>query len=115
MLISLKNLQLPVSLGVHEWERRGARFVCLSVAVEYDASAAIASDRMEHALDYAALEQAVVQAAQAKHYDLVEALMGAVAEAAFAFPQAVRVTVEVTKPGVLAHCDGPVLAQEFTR
>lgn len=115
MLLHIKNLSIPVSIGAYEWERHHPRRLRLDVWAEYDGNASAASDLLADAVDYAALERHVIAAAQSRHFALLEALISAVGEAVLEHPQVERVTVEVEKTGVLAHAESAVLRETFHR
>lgn len=115
MQLHLQNISLPLSLGVHEWEKLKPRRVRLNLWVEYDATLAMETDGFAHALDYAALEKAVVEAAEDRHYELVEALVAAVARAALAFPRVSEVIVEAEKPGVMQYAETIRVREVFRR
>ena len=103
MRITLKDIRAQTLLGVYPQEREALRDVLLTVSVEYDASQAAATDEMEKALDYAAIEAAIVGSLPRQTFALLEALAENVAQLVLAFPAARQVTVEIDKPGALAH------------
>ncbi|MGH3050899.1 MAG: dihydroneopterin aldolase [Gaiellaceae bacterium] len=96
--VEVTGLRLHGRHGVHPEEReRGQDFV---FDVELEVGERGASDRLEDAVDYVAVAQAVREVSDARAYDLLEALASAVAdelERRFA-PE--RVRVRVTKPGI---------------
>lgn len=103
MKITIKELKAKTLLGVYPEERGALREVVLNISVEYDASKAAASDHMEDALDYAAIEQAVVGSLPKQNFHLLEALAEHVVQLVLAFEPVQRVTVEIDKPGALVH------------
>ena len=103
MKITLKELKAQTLLGVYPQERLALREVVLNITIDYDGTPAARSDRVADALDYAAIEQAIVSSLPAQKFELLEALAEHVAQLVLAFPAARSVTVEIDKPGALAH------------
>lgn len=98
IVVELRGLRIFGRHGVHAHEKeQGQEFV---FDVELAVGERGASDRLEDAVDYTAVAQAVKDVSDARSYDLLEALAGAVAdELAERFaPQ--RVLVRVSKPSV---------------
>lgn len=97
--VELQGLELVGRHGVLDDERRdGQRFlfdVWLDVPVE-----AVASDRLEDAVDYREVVAAVRQVSDGRAFRLLEALAGAVADALVSRFPVERVRVRVRKPDV---------------
>ena len=96
--VEVRDLRIFGRHGVHEEEReRGQDFV---FDVELEVGERGTSDRLEDAVDYVAVAEAVREVSDARQYALLEALASAVAdelERRFA-PE--RVRVRVRKPEV---------------
>jgi dihydroneopterin aldolase len=103
--IELHGLEVHGHHGVLEVERRvGQRFLVDLELVYDDASAVLASDRIEDAIDYRDVVSFVSELSGRRAYRLLEAFAAALADALLdRFPLA-RVRVRVRKPDVrLAH------------
>jgi len=96
--VELRGLRVFAHHGVHADEKEhGQEFV---FDVELDVGERGASDRLEDAVDYSSVAQAVKSVSDARSYDLLEALAGAVADELLARFTPERVLVRVAKPGV---------------
>ena len=104
MRIELKGIELHGFHGVLEWEReRGQRFRC---DVALDVGEAGASDRLEDAVDYREVAACVREVSDGAAFQLLEALVTALADELLARFPVERVEVRVLKPDV--ELDPPV-------
>ena len=96
--VELRGLRVFAHHGVHAHEKeQGQEFV---FDVELDVGERGASDRLEDAVDYSAVAQAVKDVSDARSYDLLEALATAVADELLSRFAPERVRVHVAKPEV---------------
>lgn len=96
--LELRGLELHGRHGVEPEEReRGQRFL---FDVALDVSDAALSDRIEDAVDYRGVADAVRGVSGGKQFALLEALAAAVADELLARFDAERVRVRVRKPDV---------------
>ena len=107
-VVVLEGVELPASLGVSEAERALRRPVridlelaCTSGGGE-DGQHPGATDRLEHAVDYAKVYGVVADVVGAGEYLLVEALAERIADALLASFEIRSCTVSVRKPTPLA-------------
>jgi dihydroneopterin aldolase len=107
--VELRDLRIFGRHGVHEEEReRGQDFV---FDVELEVGERGTSDRLEDAVDYVAVAEAVREVSDARQYALLEALASAVADELQRRFAPERVRVRVRKPEVRpAGLDGTVAA-----
>jgi dihydroneopterin aldolase len=107
--VEVRDLRIFGRHGVHEEEReRGQDFV---FDVELEVGERGTSDRLEDAVDYVAVAEAVREVSDARHYALLEALASAVADELQRRFAPERVRVRVRKPEVRpAGLDGTVAA-----
>ena len=105
MTIRIKNLRLRAIVGIFEWERHNPQDVMLNVALEFDATAAAASDAIEDTVDYKALKKMIIQEVESSNYQLVEALACHVLDVIMQEPKVLRATVEIDKPHALRFAD----------
>ena len=96
--VELRDLRIFGRHGVHEEEReRGQDFV---FDVELEVGERGTSDRLEDAVDYVAVAEAVREVSDARQYALLEALASAVADELQRRFAPERVRVRVRKPEV---------------
>ena len=107
--VEVRDLRVFGRHGVHEEERdRGQDFL---FDVELEVGERGTSDRLEDAVDYVAVAEAVREVSDAKQYALLEALASAVADDLEGRFAPTRVRVRVRKPEVRpAGLDGTVAA-----
>jgi dihydroneopterin aldolase len=116
--IRIRDLALPISIGVYDWEKQANQQIILSLDITLDtamATRAAQSDALEDTLDYATLEQSLVVLLQSKHFCLLEHLCATVATHILAHPFAERVRVEIMKPGALQYTPAVTMIHEATR
>jgi dihydroneopterin aldolase len=96
--VELRDLRLFGRHGVHAFEKeQGQDFV---FDVDLDVGERGLSDRLEDAVDYREVAQAVLEVSDARSYDLLEALATAVADELLRRFGAERARVRVVKPAV---------------
>lgn len=102
MKITIRDLRLPVSLGVHDWEKDTLREVVVNVECIMDGSAAVVSDSIEDTADYTAIESMLLELFASQHWNLIETLARRSADLlCSALPQLQYVEVTIDKPGAL--------------
>ncbi len=115
MIIRIKNLRAQTLLGAYADERQARRTVILNLEIDYDHARALASDALADALDYAKIEQAVIDSLAAQKFVLLESLAAHVAKLIMGFAQVREVAVEIDKPGALKHADSVSVAHRMKR
>ena len=104
--VFVEGLEFYCVLGVHEFERRGTRRVCIDLDIESDCRTAGHSDDVGDALDYHAVAKLVQRIVEGSSFRLVEALAESIASAVLAdFPRAESLRVRVAKPGAIRWAD----------
>ncbi len=115
MLIKLKNLRLRTIVGVNNWERTQAQEVVLNIAMEFDGSAAAASDNIADTIDYKALKHRIMDAVEGSSFYLLERLAARVIEVIKSDPKVNWASVEIDKVGALRFCDSVSVTETFKR
>ncbi len=115
MLIRIRNLHTRTIIGIRDWERQRPQEVVLNLEIEFDGSAAAASDRIEDTIDYRALKLRVLEAVEASRFGLLEKLASHILEIVMEEPRVERARVEVAKPGALRFADGVAVGVEQSR
>lgn len=96
--IRLTGIDVYAHHGVHPAERElGQRFV-IDTELEFDCSAAAASDRLDQALDYTVVHRLVLETVQQNSFQLIEALAGRLCAVLLQELPIDRVVVTVHKP-----------------
>jgi dihydroneopterin aldolase len=95
MQIEITSLRVPVSLGVHDFERKARQDVTVDLVMTL--KSVPQDDSIGETAHYDEVAEAVQQTADLKHYDLIETLALAIAERVKAFPDVAAVTASVHK------------------
>jgi dihydroneopterin aldolase len=111
--IRITDLEVFYQVGVTEEERAKAQRLLVSVEMEHDFTSAISRDNLAETLDYFAVTQRLLRFGQDCHWQLIETLAADIAAMIqdefqaktvsvevkkFAIPQAVHVSVALTRP-----------------
>ena len=100
-IVFIRNLRLETIVGVYDWEQTERRPVVLDLELGWDCARAAGADRIELALDYAAVSRRLGEFVGASRCALVETLAegcAAILREEFGCPW-VRLTLD--KPGAL--------------
>ncbi len=100
-IVYLRELKVPCTIGVWEWERRIKQIVAIDLEIATDVRPAAASDRLDDALDYKALAKRISQYVEASEFHLVEALAENVAATVLREFKVSWVRVRVNKRGAV--------------
>ncbi|MFP4483383.1 MAG: dihydroneopterin aldolase [Spirochaetota bacterium] len=101
--VGFEELQVRAVIGALATERTAGQPLRLSIFLDYDAAAPIASDSIDDAVDYAAVASVVEKVAEEGRFHLMETLCGAIIGAVREeFPQVTGVVVEARKPRAIA-------------
>jgi 7,8-dihydroneopterin aldolase/epimerase/oxygenase len=102
--ILLEDFRIPVSIGIHDFERAAPQNVLVNVTIELAHDWADPEDRIEHALDYDFLRNGIVALVSGRHFNLQETLCQEILNLCLARPGLKRVTVSTRKPDVYPDC-----------
>ena len=97
--IRLGNIEVLCIIGDLPEERAREQRLLVDVTLEADLSAVMASDRISHTIDYAALSGEIRDALRSAKCRLIERAAGVVADVCLEDPRVERVTVCVKKSG----------------
>ncbi|HVL47450.1 MAG TPA: dihydroneopterin aldolase [Candidatus Thermoplasmatota archaeon] len=98
--VALRGVELAVRVGATSDERDVPQVLVVDVECLADLRAAGASDRLEDAVDYAAVHAAIVAAVRDRRFNLIEAVAEAIARAALGFSAEVKVRVAKRAPPI---------------
>jgi len=106
MILRIRNLKAFTTIGITDEERAQPRPLLISIVVDYNHEQAVAEDNIEHAYDYALIENAVVSALSQQKFNLIETACVFVCQLILGNERAQEVTVEIEKPGVMRFAEG---------
>ncbi|PWG64923.1 dihydroneopterin aldolase [Sediminicurvatus halobius] len=112
--VFLKGLRIESVIGVHAWERAIRQRLELDLELAVDTAAAAGSDRLEDAVDYAALADTLQREAAAADCQLLEALAARLAAAVFAGHGGRWLRLTLNKPGAVPAARGVGVTIERT-
>ena len=73
-VVFIRGLQLDTVIGVYDWEREVRQRLLVDVEMAWDLGRAAASDKVDHALNYAAVSQRLREVAAHERCLLIERL-----------------------------------------
>lgn len=106
MILRVRNLKAFTTLGVHEEERIQPRPLLISIVIDYDHEKAVETDSIDHAYDYAVIENLIVSELSQRKFMLIESVTMFLCQLLLGNELAREVTVEVEKPGVMRFAEG---------
>lgn len=115
MIITIKNLRVPTTIGVYEHEQKGPRELVLQVNLTYDHRKAAESDRLSDALDYESIVYRITQHVQHKRYNLLERFAAEVADEIMRDVRILELVLSVEKPGALPSADSVMITEHRSR
>ena len=101
--IFIENLKVRAIIGTLPAERQYPQELCLDLELLCDGTRAAVSDDLRDAVDYSAVEQAVVKRCESSKFFLLEALARALGETVLQFPQVASCVIRISKPGASAY------------
>jgi dihydroneopterin aldolase len=114
--IELGGLQLPVSIGIHDFEKNGPQPYRLDLRLAIDDSYRTRQDLIAETVDYDALRAQVSTLVRSRHFNLQETLVQEVIDICFGLDARVRaVDVRSAKTAVYPDCDSVGLHYRMTR
>ncbi len=99
--IFLEQVKVQTKLGVPEWERMVSQTIILDIEIGYNSSKAGKSDSINDTIDYGAVVARIRETLKQNSFQLVEALAEHICQLILSEFGGLRVSVRVTKPGIL--------------
>lgn len=99
--VYIHDLQVNTIIGIYDWERRVRQTVSLDLEMASDIREAAVSENIQHALDYHAVSQRLIEFIEASEFLLLETLAEKIVEIIrdeFAVPW---VKLRLGKPGAV--------------
>ena len=102
--IMLEDFRLPVSIGIHDFERSAPQMVIVNVTLELSDAMPDPRDRIEDALDYDFIRAGIMAIVKNRHFNLQETLCQEILELVLARGGIKRAKVSTRKPDVYPDC-----------
>lgn len=100
-MLSIKELCIPMYIGVYAWEERVLQDVYINVDVTYDFKST--QDDITQAVDYDALSKHLTENLKEKRFKLIETLCLHIMDTIQSKYTTEHVRVSVSKPGAIAN------------
>ena len=101
--IFINGLSVFSLIGVYDWERESKTQLYVDVVLDIDLSRAAQSDDVADTVDYAAVAKALEMVAEQSEFELLEALANAMVNQLFASYPVLKVSLKISKPGILPN------------
>lgn len=101
-IVFIRDLEVKTVIGVFDWERKIRQRLVFNVELGTDFSASAKSDDLVDTLDYKAISHAIEDMAEESSYQLVEALVVAVADMVMADFSVKWLSITLDKPGAVS-------------
>ena len=102
--IFIRDFRLPVSIGIHDFEKTGPQTVVVNVDLLLEAAEATHGDRISNVLNYDVVHDGIVALAKSRHFNLQETLVEAILDLCLTQPGVVEARVSTEKPDVYKDC-----------
>ena len=103
----LRNYEVWINLGVHEFEKKGEQRVLINVELYIPlALSTPQNDELDEVVDYDFMRETIARRMAQGHVHLQETLCDDVARAMLAHPKVRAVCVSTMKPDVYPDCEG---------
>lgn len=99
--IHITDLSLRTIVGVNDWERKKPQDVVINIAIEFDPSDAVKSDRLEDTVDYKRVKRRVISLVEKSRFGLIERMAYEILREILSHNRVVAATVRVDKPQAL--------------
>jgi len=103
--VRITNLRLDVIIGCNDWERHRTQEVVINIAMQFDATEAVAGDMLDATLDYRAMKKKILASIKESSFNLLESLTAHVLGLVMENDRVVNATVTVDKPKALRFAD----------
>ncbi len=101
-IVFIRDLEVKTVIGVFDWERKIRQRLVFNIELGTDFSVAAKTDQLEDTLDYKAISHAIEDMAEASSYQLVEALIEAVADMVMTHYSVKWLSITLDKPGAVS-------------
>jgi dihydroneopterin aldolase len=102
--IFLRDFRLEVSIGIHDFEKKGPQAVVVNVDLLLAPAEKAHNDRIANVLNYDVVHDGIVALAASRHFNLQETLVDAIIDLCLAQPGVIEARVSTEKPDVYGDC-----------
>jgi len=102
--IFVRDLVLPVSMGIHDFERAAPQRVVINVEIELAGPATDPGDDIANVLNYDRVTERIRALVKDRHFNLQETLCRDIAASLADLPGIARMRLSTAKPDVYADC-----------
>jgi 7,8-dihydroneopterin aldolase/epimerase/oxygenase len=102
--IFIRDFRLPVSIGIHDFEKKGPQTVVVNVDLLLAPADKAHGDRIGNVLNYDTVHDGILALATSKHFNLQEALVDAILDLCLGQPGVIEARVSTEKPDVYKDC-----------
>jgi dihydroneopterin aldolase len=102
--IFIRDFKLKVSIGIHDFERKGPQNVVVNADLLLGPSDKAHGDRIANVLNYDTVHDGIIALAGSRHFNLQETLVEAILDLCLAQPGVIEARVSTEKPDVYGDC-----------
>ena len=102
--IFIRDFRLPVSIGIHDFEKKGPQTVVVNVELVLEPADKAHNDRIANVLNYDTVHDGIAALAGSRHFNLQEALVDAILDLCLSQPGVIEARVSTEKPDVYKDC-----------
>ncbi len=99
--IHITDLSLRTIIGINDWERTKPQDVVINIAVDFDPSDAVRSDRLDDTVDYKRIKRRVIALVEKSRFGLIERMAYEILREVLSHDRVEAATVRVDKPQAL--------------
>ena len=103
--IFLKNFQVFISMGVHDYEKQARQRIIVNVDLYIDPDGRIQHDTIRETVDYDFVRQAIVEIAESGHFHLQETFCERILDVCLNKSGVLAARVSSEKPDVYPDCE----------
>lgn len=100
-IVYIQDLKIQTVIGIFDWERAIRQTICLDLEMASDIRPAAEQDSIDHALNYKAVADRIVEFVEASEFQLVETLAERIAELVLNEFSVPWLRLKLGKPGAL--------------
>ncbi|MCX4028018.1 dihydroneopterin aldolase [Endozoicomonas sp. SM1973] len=101
--VLIEQLEVSTVIGVYEWEKQQPQPLIIDLAMDIDCTAAMQSDDLTDALDYAKVAELVTQYCNKEQFQLLEKLAGELIRLIFTEFSVAAVKIKIRKPQAIEN------------
>ena len=102
----LRDYEVWINIGVHDFEKKGEQRVKINVDLYVPlALSTPQADKLDEVLDYRRVRQIIIDECTAEHVNLLESLIGKLANRLMQLPGVLGVRVKIAKLEIFDDCE----------